>query len=126
MRFVQSFIVLVGLLCGSANAAYTITFSETGGNVIANGGGSINTAALTLTGSATRPTVRGGDALAYIGGTPSVFTPMSIGSVVGPGSFGTQFGDTLPDSVTGDLVGIVGVNSRLFVPPGYVSGTPFI
>lgn len=111
----------------NSNAAFTITFSQVGGNVVATGSGSINTAALTLSGSATRPNVRSGNALAYIGGTPLVNSAIevsSVGSVVGPTSFGSQLVDTEPNTASGGLVGIVGVNSRIFVPPGYVSQTP--
>lgn len=117
------------LLClgPSAMAAYTINVTEVGGNVVASGSGSINTAALPLFPSATRPLVRSGNALLYIGGTAHLDTPMSLsapGSIAGPTSFGATLINTEADVVSGGLVGIIGSASRLFVPPAYVSQSP--
>lgn len=117
------------LLClgQSAMAAYTVNVTEVGGNVVASGSGSINTAALTLVGSGTRPLVRGGNALLYIGGTAGASTPMSLtlgAPLSGPTSFGTTLVDTDANVSSGGLVGILGGSSRLFVPVGYVSQSP--
>lgn len=114
------------LLClgPSAMAAYTINVAEIGGNVVASGSGSINTSALLLTDAGSQPMIRGGNALLYIGGNPVGLSAIRIseaGSITGPTSFGTAFLDSHPSAATGGIVGIVGVASRLFVPPGYTS-----
>ena len=117
------------LLClgQSAMAAYTVNVTEVGGNVVASGSGSINTAALTLASSGTYPLVRGGNALLYIGGTPHTIKPMTIsgvGAISGPTSFGTPLVETHADATSGGLVGVIGIDGLLFVPPGYVSQSP--
>lgn len=117
------------LLClgQSAMAAYTVNVTEVGGNVVASGSGSINTAALPLVSSAAIPVVRGGQALLYIGGTPHAFSQMDLSpfaSITGPASFGTLLVDTEPDAVSGGFVGVDGTAARLFVPHGYVSQSP--
>lgn len=44
-------------------------------------------------------------------------------SITGPKSFGSG-GETFASDGSGDMVGIIGEESELFVPQGYVSGTP--
>lgn len=111
--------------CISSHAAYTINISQVGLDVIASGSGSINTSGLPLVASATYPLVHGNMALLYIGGAPpggSAIEVSSGGSVVGPTSFGTSL-FIYSDAASGRLVGIIGAEQKLFVPPGYVSGT---
>jgi hypothetical protein len=114
-------------ICGTAHAAYTVTISQVGPDVVASGSGSINTLDLLPLGAVTaEPLVHGVDALLYIGGTPHIFTAVDApvpGLVVGPTSFGTSL-FIESDAASGGAVGVAGVQQRLFVPPGYISGDP--
>ena len=103
-----------------ADAAAMIKITESGGNVIATGTGSLNTTGLTLL--ATSSSGAGVHSAAS-------FLEISTGptdlyqSISGPASFGTA-GYTSPSSGSGDRFGIrFGVDS-LAVPAGYVSGAP--
>ncbi|KRB35646.1 IPTL-CTERM sorting domain-containing protein [Acidovorax sp. Root70] len=125
MKFKQ--IAASALLCLSTQsfAAYTVYVYQSGANVVASGSGSINTTGLVSAGPAsTLPLVRSASALLYIGGTPSVFTAMDMfNGVAGPTSFGASATTFNADVTTGGLTGIIGSSNRLFVPPGYVSGS---
>lgn len=125
MRLWKFLLTAFLLSCATSHAEYTITFSETGGNVVATGSGTINTTSLSLSGSSTPPLVNSRNAHAYIGGTAGSFNVMRVspnGSVVGPTSFGVFSTDRHPDTAAGPLVGIIGNYGRLLVPVGYVSG----
>ncbi|WP_406622739.1 IPTL-CTERM sorting domain-containing protein [Acidovorax sp. SDU_ACID1] len=120
-------ITAAALLCLSTQvfAAYTLHIYESGGDVVASGSGSINTAGLPApTISNTRPLARGTDALVYIGGTTNIAgTAMDLfnSGVAGPTSFGTSTTLTYADAGLGDFVGILGDTGRMFVPLGYTS-----
>lgn len=112
------------LCCGSSFAAYTVTFSEVGPNVVANGSGSINTAAFVSNPIVTPQRVTPTSAQLFIGGTPLLNPPAlrwSGGVITGPSSFG--LGGGFASAALGDLVGIQGAAQNLFTPVGYVSQT---
>ena len=114
-------------ICQPAFAGYTVHVKEVGGDVVAEGSGSINTDALTFSTGITQPLVRSGQALLYTGGTANTQAIVVIadgGALTGPTSFGTAPTPTHANTVSGDFVGILGETSRLFVPPGYLSQTP--
>jgi hypothetical protein len=101
--------------------AYTVTLEQIGSNVVANGSGAVN-----LTGLTKASTPFGGPSAiaADIGfilmGAPSGGTFDGYFGFTGPTSFGS--GDVfLPNTGSGDLVGINGFLGFLFVPEGYVS-----
>lgn len=112
------------LSCSNAFATYTITISQAGGNVVANGSGSLNLAGLSL--FATSSFVAAVDSSFGYLGIGATATSDVYQTAVGPVDFGT--GATFyADASSGDLVGVIsagGNNKLLFVPTGYVSGTP--
>lgn len=111
------------LACGLAQAAYTVNITQNGSNVVAQGSGSLNVAALTINGNGpASPSVRGDMAGVLLGPAGAVYETLA-GGVVGPTSFGS--GVSVPASVgTGSMVGFTGSLGDVAVPSGYVSGTP--
>jgi hypothetical protein len=115
---------LIGTTADPAQAAYIVTFSETGIDVTASGSGAIDLAGLTFITSgatlsqvaptfATEATGHAGNVDEYSGATG----PFSFG----PGVF------TSATTGAGDLVGIQvlrGGSGFIFVPKGYASGAP--
>lgn len=105
----------------AAHAAHTLYVYQSGPDVIAQGSGPINTAGITLFGNTGNyiPDVQPNVGRIAIGTTIST----QWQGISGPTTFGTG-ARTSTSSVTGDFVGIVGVNSSIRLPDGYVSGTP--
>ena len=123
-RFVSAFLLAGGLLVagGGANAAATVTFTETGGNVVVTFLGSINTSALTSAGpDAFAAAIAPSGAFVNIGdltGSPcSAYT-----GLIGPGNWGVG-GITPTSSASGDKVGIFGSATRICLPLGYTGGS---
>lgn len=112
------------LLClqGKGHAAYTVYVFETGGNVVAQGSGGLNLAGTTLVAgvASTVPLMGPSFGLLYTGPGGNL---TRYGGLTGPASFGPS-AITSATSATGQLVGIQAASLRLFVPPGYVSGSP--
>jgi hypothetical protein len=106
---------------GSAEAAFTFTFLEQGGDVVATGSGTIDLAGfpsqtpveqcLQDTGVWAQMGVAGlaGTVLAYVG-------------ITGPSSFGSG-GFTVASKRSGDTIAVNGTKGVLGVPPAYVSGS---
>jgi hypothetical protein len=104
-------------------AAYVETVQQVGSNVVATGSGTINTAALTLNGSATNVAILNpGGGLAFFGPASATFSDEYSGFTSGSSDFGSNHGVDAT-SGSGDLVGVAGLTD-LIVPNGYVSGTP--
>jgi hypothetical protein len=120
-------VLLVSTLIVATNvhATYTITMTESAGDVVAVGSGSLNTTDLSL--NILSPINRlayvvPNDAAVVAG--PSSFRQVDIYETVnGPTSVGTGAVLVQANSGSGDLVGISEGDS-LFVPTGYVSGNP--
>jgi hypothetical protein len=116
---------LAGLLLVSCNAfaAYTVTISQVGNSVTAAGSGSLDLTAISppLGTSAFNPEIDGG--LGYLGIGTVNNADVYLG-ITGPSGFG--LGSTfISDSSSGPITGILaGPPGLLFVPTGYVSGTP--
>jgi hypothetical protein len=114
--------VLIG--CGvapPAQAGYVVTLTQEGGDVVATGSGPIDLTGLSFvtSGSAT-------SGMLPLGGEITTGGPAGadlFSGFTGPGSFGSG-GVTVASSRGGDLVGIVGLGGNIFVPAGYVSGSP--
>jgi hypothetical protein len=103
-----------------ANAAYTITVTQDGANVLARGNGGIDTKALTRPDSASWSGELGGAmGFAFVGGESNVLV---YGGFNGPSSFGGGSG-VFADNNSGDLTGILAAAGALYVPEGYVSGS---
>jgi len=102
-----------------SQASLLFTLQESGGNVVASGSGTVNTAGLTLVDSGSGPAqMMASLAFLGIGSTGSVQT---YNGLTGPSNFGTgSFASA--SSGNGDLFGVFGAQSRLSLHNGYQSG----
>ena len=110
-------------LCSSPKiqAAVIITLQQVGSDVVANGSGTINTSALTLSGSGSaqssitpsNPSIILGPASPQ-SGAYSLWQSVTMPSLFGVGN------QTFATSGSGDVVGTAGIG--LFLPQAYVSG----
>jgi hypothetical protein len=113
--------VLALLLAGTgrAQAGFMVTLLEQNGNVVANGGGSIDLNGLTLLGP-TQGTAGMTPTSGFI--TLGAFADGDVyNGFTGPPSFGSGAG-IQASSGSGDLFSINSSNVHLKVPSGYVSG----
>jgi hypothetical protein len=120
-RFVALLLLMsVLLVAGGANAGtYTITFTETGGNVVATGSGSLTGLTGPVVTNSSQPDVLSptyGE-VAFGSGNVDIYL-----GVTGPSSFGTGGNYTGPVIVSGDNVGFFALTTAFVVPTGY-SGT---
>jgi hypothetical protein len=119
-----AFALLLGGV-GQARAGFIVTFSESNGNVVANGTGSMNISGLSVdsNGNGLKPIIvpNAGDIL--IGQPNQNFTSYSV-SFTKSSSFGTS-GFTFASSGTGDIVGVQPDNfpQDIVVPANYTSGS---
>jgi hypothetical protein len=115
-------IAITSLLCVRPAEAYTVTLRQLGSNVVANGSGAINLTGLTFQGS-TFGTITGIRAnTGSIGTGPLAQLNFDFYTgFTGPTSFGSG-ASFLPNTGSGDFVGIFGLAGQIFVPQGYVSG----
>ena len=112
---------LAAAAAGPARAAYIVTLTQAGSDVVATGNGTIDTAGLSLVGSVGAFAVID-PSLGLIVTGPASFEPTDFyGGVTGPASFGSG-GFTSASSGSGNIAGINGSGNFLFVPSGYVSG----
>jgi hypothetical protein len=115
------FMSVAAISTSSANAALVVSFIQVGNNVVETGSGTVDTAGLSgspaglLAGA-----VRGSDATAEIG---PASTGTFFGSLSGPTSFGPGSTFFSATTGTGDIFGVQGGSSLLFLPAGYMSGT---
>jgi hypothetical protein len=116
---------LIGTTADPAQAAYIVTFSETGNDVTASGSGAIDLAGLTfITSGFTTPEVAPTFATEATGGAGDVD---EYSGATGPFSFGSGVFTSATTSA-GDLVGVQALQGEpsgfIFVPMGYASGAP--
>jgi hypothetical protein len=114
--------VLAFTLIPNAQASYTLNVNQTGSSVIATGSGSINTAALTISGTALDGSnVWPSDGVISVG--PNSFVELLTG-ISGPTSFGSgpQIFANLGTGTVTTLIANLG-GQGLYVPNGYVSGS---
>ena len=104
-----------------ARADFVVNVTESGGDVLATGSGTINTTDLTFLGY-------GGAGAVLNASTPAAFfgpnTPVTVNyysGISGPGAFGTSTQNIGADSGNGDLVGVY--PTTLWLPQDYVSGS---
>lgn len=102
-----------------AHAVYTITIVETGGNVVMTGTGSLNTTGLTFSVTSAGCTDIRPDSLCIGSGFSDRVALNALTPALSGFATAGQFQD---DARTGDAVFIF--SNALFVPPGYVSGSP--
>ena len=100
-------LVLASSLGEAARADFVVNLTEFGGDVVATGSGTIDTAALTLRGTfAAAPELIAADGLAIFGHyNVSGSTGSFYSGISGPATFGNG-GGIFPNLGTGDLVGI--------------------
>ncbi|MBV9008587.1 MAG: VPDSG-CTERM sorting domain-containing protein [Verrucomicrobia bacterium] len=113
------------MLGSTARADYIVTLQQVGPNVVATGSGAIDLTPLTFVGSETAKAL-----LVPIDGVintgPATDQPIDAYSgLLGPAAFGTGNGG-VANIGSGDIVGVHNFLFKLFlfVPQGYVSGTP--
>lgn len=107
-------------LSTDAHAAYILTFTQDGADVVASGSGSLNLAALANQGSTTaKGAVAPSSNYIVVGPVTSASVSLWNG-ITGPSGFGSG-GAAFATSGSGDLVGIV-VPNGIYLPTGYVSG----
>ena len=132
----HTFLAILSVVCTAlfvapaAPAAFVLTLSQVGGNVVVNGSGTLNLSALTYFGQ-----------MYSNGGLAASLSPSSAGLISGPGqgavyqvnmydgggltgptSFGTG-NSSFADSGTGLFAGIGNRAGFVYVQPSYVSGT---
>ena len=114
---------LAAAAVGPARAAYTVTFSQTGPDVVAAGGGTIDINGLTSAYPGSQAAfVSPSLAQEATGATSNV--SFYGGAISGPSSFGPGSSDVFATAGTGDLVGFSPLSSVVIVPQGYASGAP--
>jgi PEP-CTERM motif len=116
---------LIGTTADSAQAAYIVTFSQTGSDVTASGSGAIDLAGLTF--------ITSGPTVSQVAPTFATEATGASGAVdeysgaSGPFSFGSGV-FTNATTGAGDLVGVQVLHGEpsgfIFVPMGYASGAP--
>jgi hypothetical protein len=108
------------LVCAQPAQAYTVTLQQVGSNVVATGSGAINLTGLTFVISgADNPGVVPFSGVISTGPFASMIDVYQ--GFTGPTDFGSGAG-ALPNTASGDFVGISGVALELFVPLNYISG----
>lgn len=121
MKIIQYAIILLAAFCASAQAAYTITFTQNGPNVVATGTGSINTLGIFVgAGASTNPQIIPSGGVAFVGAAGNIDI---YSGVTGPAAIGPGF-TTLATSGLNDLVGIESATNQIILPVGYLSGAP--
>lgn len=111
-------------ICGTAHAAYTVTISQVGPDVVASGSGSLNLTSFTYLGTSTYiASVTPIDSSILVG--PSTVEPIKgfVGAMTGPTTLGSGV-NTLANSGSGGIVGLQRLPNHLIVPDPYTSGTP--
>ena len=106
----------------TARAAYTVTFSQVGSDVVADGSGRINVNGLTFASvfPGQEPFVAPSLAAEATGATSTVDT--YEGAISGPISFGPGSSAVPATTGTGDLVALDKLAGQISVPTGYASG----
>ena len=113
-------IAVTSLFCVRPSQAYTVRLKEVGANVVANGSGAINLTGLTFVISgADNPGIVPFSGVISTGPFASMIDVYQ--GFTGPTDFGSGAG-ALPNTASGDFVGISGVALELFVPLNYISG----
>jgi hypothetical protein len=106
---------------GQARGAFTLSFQESDGNVVATGSGSIDTSALSVFSSLSEiADLDPAEGLVFAGPTSAV-TCVAWSGITGPSSLGSGDG-SFPTSGSGDFAGVLA--GDVYLPSGYVSEHP--
>jgi hypothetical protein len=122
--FSAALLVSVVAFAPAAEAAYTITLTESGGNVVANASGTFNLTSLAASGFGNAAAfVQANNSSILVG--PSALTPFTLytNGVTGPANFGPG-AFLVANSGSGSLAGIdlSAIPAAVVVPSAYVSG----
>jgi hypothetical protein len=110
-----------GLSAPSAQAGYVVTLEEVGSDVVVTGSGPIDLTGLSFSRNSITSATIGPSGGVILTGQPNFLSVYSGFS--GPSSFGSG-SQSDPGSSGGDFVGVISLNNTLYVPKGYVSGSP--
>lgn len=106
-----------------SQGAIIITATETGGNVLFNGSGTLNVMGLTPDFGGPLPGGISPSDAGIVVGSPSLEpTNAYTGGIIFPASYGVGIMIVSPDSGFGDKFGVV-AGTRLIVPENYISGS---
>jgi hypothetical protein len=109
------------LLAMPAHAVYTMTLTESGGNVVASGSGTLNLTGLTSDGSTPAfPSIAPVSGYFAFGSAPGSVDRYT--GITGPTAYGTGIFAAVVGG-TGGLVGMTQLPTRLYVPQGYTSSS---
>lgn len=107
-----------------AKADFIFYLREDGiGDVVVTGSGSLNTSALTAVSDTFNTPLIGSAGADLQVGVPESEVTGFVGCT-GPSNFGT--GTVFGAFGSGDFVGIIGLDDKIILPKGYVSGTPLL
>ena len=124
LRILAVSVVATWLSASIGSASVIINFAQVGNNVTAIGSGTLDTSSLSIVGTNGAQDELSAASGQYQGGTTGGQTDGYSG-ISGPGDFGPGNGqNNFPTSSSGDYFGLTAYNGRLFVPGGYVSGSP--
>jgi hypothetical protein len=124
LRILAVSVVATWLCASIGTASVIINFAQVGNNVTAIGSGTVNTASLNFFTNIGAQDALDASSGEYLGGTAGGSTDVYEG-ISGPGNFGPGNGQgNSPTTSSGDYIGLTAFNDRLFVPGGYVSGSP--
>jgi hypothetical protein len=122
--FLSAVLLGTAAMATPAEAAYVINIEQVGNDVVATGSGSVDTSGLTFfgpVGTGTGPLIIPQAAIFGFGGGA---LPLYQFPDQGPTSWGVGPGASA-SSVTADVtVGVIGVANFIYLPAGYVSGSP--
>jgi hypothetical protein len=123
VSLVLSVFTLVVVICPSAQATYIATLDQVGADVVAMGSGSLDTTALSFQpgGFSGQGAVHGSNGLFLLGPATNQNFSGFLG-ISGPTSYGSGM-TVFANSGGGNIAGVNGTGSFLFVPTGYMSGT---
>lgn len=123
MKALKALAAALLLACANSHAAYTAYLYESGGDVVANGSGTLDITSLGAQGSLSiTPLVIPAGGILRVG-TPGASIE-AYGPLTGPASFGPG-PMTAATAGSGDMVAVFGAVA-LFVPQSYVSGSPLV
>ncbi len=107
-----------------AHAVFTLTLSQSGGNVVINGSGTLNTTALSVASNGSFAGQFAPASALLVSGptTNAAVNFLGGGGFTGPTTFGIG-GSAIASTGTGTIAGIFGSQHFLLVPTNYVSGT---
>lgn len=116
----SAILISAGLAARPAQAAYVVTLEQEGANVVATGSGTLDLTGLSFNASGCCGAGEISPNIGFVMTGEISSVDLYIGPA-GPASFGS--GGLMGANSTGDIIGIEGSASALWVPLGYISGS---